>query len=1084
MGIEYVARSNAGGVVRGAISDESATTGISAGVGQEISLNLRQFEIDRYQRDGNDLQITLADGRVVVLEGYFDADGAPQSRLFISADGYLNEVTLIEGDEGAVYAQYGPTEIWGKWSPSDDLIFLDSAEIIAPVAPGAAEGEETVSMLGAGLLGGTGLFGAAGAGAAGLVASSALMQAVGGGSGGTPAAGFVPAVSPDDDDGIAPSVNENGQVAIGGDDNQQDSITITGTAEPGSSVVVTIGDEELETTADADGNWEVVFEGDDFPEDGDYPVEVTITEPDGTETVLDGPHVVIDTTPPVIDVTGGTVAAGDIVNHQEYNEDGVVISGTGEPEAWVSVTIENVTRETEVLADGSWSVSFAPGLLPDGDYDADVTIVTGDAMGNTTTITETVSVDTIHPQLAINAGALGANGVINGDFVEPGGLVVTGTAEPGVRVYVEMAGQQREMLVGDDGTWQVTFDAAQFPETEFDATISAHTQDLAGNISTASEDVRIDLEVNSFTQSGQPGGLDGYINGDEIGGGFTLSGTVEAGSTVTMMFRNQSVPVQFLPDGTWTATVAGSQLPPGTYSELLTITAKDSAQNVKTLTRMINVDTEAGTLTLDAASIGDQGVINHDVYQDGVMVRGTADPYAWVEVDLDGVQYTTRANGSGNWQQFYSTQDLTPGEHFPVVTATITDPYENSATVSSTLHVDTRVDDLSLAPLQLPTTTGGRTVINRDSVDNGFQISGTVEPHSVVWVTIDDVTRQFTAGDDGQWHVTFEPGAIPGGQHDADLHIEVMDPVGNISTLEQTIFIDTVVQDVSQGEVTGSFNGIANLAAAQGGLEMNGTAEPGSRVELVLFNRRYLTTSDQDSDWAVTIPQDDLPAQEGTVGVTINVTDTAGNFESIPGSLTFDFVAPDQPDIVGYFRQGGGYRYVTTDMTADDITVHEVASDGSVNAVPIHSDDNPLFGETDHIFLDDQGNAASIPDGSHLVVTSTDTAGNSSATYLVPDEVNTSSVNLDNPDLAGLGIETIDLHFADRAELTVTEEQILALSDTSDTLLVEGGTDDTLIALGAQQVNGGAAEPVGYDIYTLGDDATIIVDERINVIDT
>ena len=155
-----------------------------------------------------------------------------------------------------------------------------------------------------------------------------------------------------------------------------------------------------------------------------------------------------------------------------------------------------------------------------------------------------------------------------------------------------------------------------------------------------------------------------------------------------------------------------------------------------------------------------------------------------------------------------------------------------------------------------------------------------------------------------------------------------------------------------------------------------------------------------------------------------------------------------------------------------------------MNAVPIHSDDNPLFGETDHIFLDDQGNAASIPDGSHLVVTSTDTAGNSSATYLVPDEVNTSSVNLDNPDLAGLGIETIDLQFADRAELTVTEEQILALSDTSDTLLVEGGTDDTLIALGAQQVNGGAAEPVGYDIYTLGDDATIIVDERINVIDT
>ena len=97
MGIEYVARTDAGGAVRGAISDENARTGIPAGGGQEISINLRQFEIDRYNRSGNDLQITLADGRVVMLQDYFGADGTPQSRLFISADGYLNEVTLIEG---------------------------------------------------------------------------------------------------------------------------------------------------------------------------------------------------------------------------------------------------------------------------------------------------------------------------------------------------------------------------------------------------------------------------------------------------------------------------------------------------------------------------------------------------------------------------------------------------------------------------------------------------------------------------------------------------------------------------------------------------------------------------------------------------------------------------------------------------------------------------------------------------------------------------------------------------------------------------------------------------------------------------
>lgn len=84
-------------------------TVIPADQGQEISLNLRQTDIQGYSRDGGDLVITLSDGRMIVLDNYYGDAGAAQSRLFISADGYLNEVSLIEGTEGTVYAQYGPT---------------------------------------------------------------------------------------------------------------------------------------------------------------------------------------------------------------------------------------------------------------------------------------------------------------------------------------------------------------------------------------------------------------------------------------------------------------------------------------------------------------------------------------------------------------------------------------------------------------------------------------------------------------------------------------------------------------------------------------------------------------------------------------------------------------------------------------------------------------------------------------------------------------------------------------------------------------------------------------------------------------
>ncbi|WP_439150701.1 BapA/Bap/LapF family prefix-like domain-containing protein, partial [Sulfitobacter sp.] len=121
--IDFVVRDQAGAVQRGKVADGSNFHVIQATSGQELSLNLRQTDFLSQQRAGNDLIMTLADGSVITIENYFNETGAA-NRLFISSDGYLNEVAFVEGDGGSLFAQYGPTEQWGKWSPSDDLIYL------------------------------------------------------------------------------------------------------------------------------------------------------------------------------------------------------------------------------------------------------------------------------------------------------------------------------------------------------------------------------------------------------------------------------------------------------------------------------------------------------------------------------------------------------------------------------------------------------------------------------------------------------------------------------------------------------------------------------------------------------------------------------------------------------------------------------------------------------------------------------------------------------------------------------------------------------------------------------------------------
>ncbi|WP_420327536.1 BapA prefix-like domain-containing protein [Mameliella sp.] len=274
--IKFVTRTRAGILERGEVNGDDKGFLIDASDGQEVSLNISQSDVRGYDRAANDLLITLADGRVVVLENYFDG-GDAAGKLYLSAYGTLNEVTFVEAEGGALFAQYGPTEEWGKWSPTDALIFIDEPTVVAEAPVPVNEGNE-VSMLAAGLIGMGGL-GAAGLGAAAL-GGAALLGGGDSSSGGGGGGGLV---------WTAPTVDDpDANYAIDGGDTP--SLTITGTANPGSIIEITIGGITVTGEADDNGIWKIVFDGENFPPDGNYAdIPVKVTDPDGTVTLLDGP---------------------------------------------------------------------------------------------------------------------------------------------------------------------------------------------------------------------------------------------------------------------------------------------------------------------------------------------------------------------------------------------------------------------------------------------------------------------------------------------------------------------------------------------------------------------------------------------------------------------------------------------------------------------------------------------------------------------------------------------------------------------------------------------------------------------------
>ncbi|UYV37789.1 Ig-like domain-containing protein [Rhodobacteraceae bacterium D3-12] len=1047
--IGFAVRDGAGAVIRSEISADGSVTPISAGAGQEISLNLRQSDVQGYQRLGTNLQITLNDGRVVILEDFYGAGDS--ARLFISADGYLNEVSLAEGADGAVFATYGPAEQWGKWSPSDQLIFLDGTEV-AHVAPT----DDNVSMLGAGLLGGLG--GGAGLlGAGAAVAGAGLLGGAGGGSASQAR--------------IEPAIDQDGVQSMGGDDLAEDDkvIVITGKAEPGSEVVVTIGEEEVSTTTGDDGTWGVEFTGDDFPEDGTYDVVAVVTEDDGTETTLNGPEIVIDTTGPEITFEDGTKSVNDLTNAEDHS-DGVEIAGSGEAGASIDVTINDVTHSTTVAEDGSWEVVFLPSEVPGGSYETEVTVVSTDSFGNSTTVTDVVVIDT-EAGVTIDANQAGGDDIINATE-QAAGVTLTGTAEAGSSVVVTMNGYSHTVTATSSGTWSADFASSEIPTGEQDVSVTAVATDVNGNSVTTSSTLAVDT-INSVTFNDTGIETDGTVNAVERSDGLTLTGTTQAGSVVTVEMNGVSHTATVDANGNWSVDFAAGEIPQGETDATVNVSSVDAAGNVATTSGTVNIDTLVNNLELTGTPGGADSIVNAVEAAGGATLTGTVEPGSTVIVQMGSVSHQASVDANGNWTANFAASEIPQGNHDLAVTATATDAAGNTSSVSGNVVVDTVVENLGFNS----DTVEGDNIVNDAERADGVPVAGTVEPGSTVLVTMGSVTQTATVDAMGNWSTNFPASAIPQGEYDTTIEVNVTDAAGNTDSISQSVRVDTLVNTLtnSAGAVEG--DNIVNATEAQDGFTLTGQVEPGSTVMVDFGGQSIAATVDAAGMWSAAIPASAIASGEYTGTATINATDAAGNTDSITRDIEIDTTLPGSPDVASYTRDHTGIRGITTEISDDTVSISHVHNDGSITDVAATGVDIPVLGETTYAFN------PTIPDGSHLVVSAEDGAGNMSSTYLVLDESSTSVVNMANPSLGDLQIESIDLQFAEESQLTITEEQLVALSDNTDSVVVHGGSDDTVTITGAtrtgetQNVNGEA-----HEVYTLGDTGTLIIDDDITVV--
>ncbi|MDV6829890.1 Ig-like domain repeat protein, partial [Pseudomonas aeruginosa] len=650
--------------------------------------------------------------------------------------------------------------------------------------------------------------------------------------------------------------------------------SLSGTAEPGSTVILTDGNGNpiAEVTADGSGNWTYT---------PSTPIAngtvVNVVAQDAAGNSSPGASVTVDSQAP----------AAPVVNPSN----GTTLSGTAEPGATVTLTDGNGNPIGQVTADGSGNWSFTPGTpLANGTV---VNATASDPTGNTSAPAST-TVDSVAP----------AAPVVN----PSNGAEISGTAEPGATVTLaDGSGNPIGQVTADgSGNWSFTPSTPLADGTVVNATATDPAGNTGGQGSTTVDAIAPATPTVNLSN------------------GSSLSGTAEPGSTVILTDGNGNPIAEVTADGSgnWTYTpstpiangtvvnvvaqdAAGNSSPPatvtvdssappapvidpsngvvisGTAEAGATVTLTDAGGNpigqvtadgsgnwsFTPGTPLANGTVIVATATDPTGNTGPQAATTVDAVappapvidpSNGTTISGTAEAGAKVILtDGNGNPIgETTADGSGNW----TFTPATPLANGTVVNAVAQDPAGNTGPQGSTT-----VD--AVAP--------NTPVVNPS---NGNLLNGTAEPGSTVTLTDGNGNPigQTTADGSGNW--SFTPGSqLPNG---TVVNVTASDAAGNTSP-PATTTVDSSLPSIPQVDPSN-------------GSVISGTADAGNTIIITDGNGNPIgqVTADGSGNWSFT---PGIPLPDGTV---VNVVARSpSNVDSAPAVITVDGVAPAAPVI-------------------------------------------------------------------------------------------------------------------------------------------------------------------------------------------
>lgn len=657
---------------------------------------------------------------------------------------------------------------------------------------------------------------------------------------------------------------------------------------------------------------------------------------------------------------------------------------------------------------------------------------------------------------------------------------VSGTGAAGDRVTVVIGDKTQSTTIGTDGKWSVSFPETGLPrDGNHTATVTVGHQG-GGSTNLTGPGFAIDMTRPAVAVSEGTQGAGDVENLAEWQDGVTLGGTGEAGAKidVTVAGSTQSTVVES--DGTWTVTFPKDAVPGGERTHAVTVTATDAAGNRTTISDVLVMDTIPNPLSI--AAVGGDNRLNQFEVTAPVTIDGNTAPNATVEITVEGIagSFTRTADATGAWTLTLPANSFGPGTYDRDITVTTRDAAGNPSSATRTIFIDTENAVAFSGVATHPVLSDG--FVNLAESGRGLTLSGTAEPGSQ-WVRVAWLGGDMPAAVDaqGNWSITLPAGSAGTISRNSTITVTSMDAAGNPAVARLPVRIDLEAVVTPELQPVGP-DGILNVAERAAGVILDGKADPFSRVEVRVNGTSVgFVTANADGDWSMQLTSANLPqGASGSATISVQATDPAGNLSGwVDRRFDVDTVAPNSPAPTLDLGLGNELNGVATVSEPGTLTYHSVAATGAATAlttgpesvIPVNVDGTNV--QSDFVVFTN----GSVPDGSYLVIGARDLAGNEASTLYVRS-TNPTAVDLSREGLRGFDIAAVDLSSAD-ASLTITEQQILALTGPDKTLVIRGEAGDSVTMAGAVDTH--TTQTIGshvYGVYTLGS-ATVLVDTDI-----